>query len=120
MKRSYLPPLSHDIRKRLLSDTKNKIKSLNCGEDKVFIQTYGTKLAGNGWSLVNNHLLVNIMCLSLAGAEFLGAIDTLGHMKDAVYITGVMKRYLMEVGPKNVVQICMDNASMMRKATSIL
>jgi hypothetical protein len=32
----------------------------------------------------------------------------------------VIKRYLIEVGPENVVQVCMDNASVMRKAVSIV
>ena len=77
-------------------------------------------LGGHGWSSVNNHPLLNMMCVSLAGKEFLGAIDTSGHMKDAVYIADVIKRYLIEVGPKNVVQICMENANVMRKAMSIV
>jgi hypothetical protein len=81
----------------------------------MFIRTYGASLAGNGWSSVNNHPLFNIMCVSPTGEEFLGAIDTSGHTKDAVYIADVMKRYLIEVGPENVVQICTDNASVMRK-----
>jgi hypothetical protein len=41
-------------------------------------------------------------------------------MKDAVYIVDVIKRYLIEVGPENVVQVCTDNASVMRKAVSIV
>jgi hypothetical protein len=41
-------------------------------------------------------------------------------MKDAVYIADVIKRYLIEVGPENVVQVCTDNASVMRKAVSIV
>ena len=41
-------------------------------------------------------------------------------MKDVVYIIDVIKRYLIEVGPHNFVQICTDNASMMRKAISIV
>ena len=59
------------------------------------------------------------VCL-LASEEFLGAIDTLSHMKDAVYIIDMIKWYLIEVGPKNVVQVCKDNASMMCKAVSIV
>ena len=31
-----------------------------------------------------------------------------------------MKRYLIEVGLENVVQVCIDNASMMRKVISIV
>jgi hypothetical protein len=86
----------------------------------MFIRTYGATLAGDGWSSVNNHPLLNMMCVSPAGEEFLGAIDTSGHMKDAIYIADVIKRYLIEVGPENVVQVCTDNASVMRKAVSIV
>jgi hypothetical protein len=86
----------------------------------MFIRTYGATLAGDGWSSVNNHPLLNMMCVSPTGEEFLGAIDTSGHMKDAVYIADVIKRYLIEVGPENVVQVCTDNASVMRKVVSII
>jgi hypothetical protein len=41
-------------------------------------------------------------------------------MKDAVYIADVIKGYLIEVGPQNVVQISTDNASVMHKAISII
>jgi hypothetical protein len=117
---SYLPPLYHDICKRLLNETKHKIKAQIAERTKMFIRTYGVTLVGNGWSSVNNHPLLNMMCVSPAGKEFLEAIDTSGHMKDAVYIANVIKRYLIEVGPENVVQVCTDNASVMRKAVSIV
>jgi hypothetical protein len=120
MKKLYLPPSYHDIRKRLLSDTKNKIKGRITKKTKMFTQTYGAMLAGDGWSSINNHPLFNIMCVSPTGEEFLEAIDTSGHTKDVVYIADVMKRYLIEVGPENVVQICTDNASVMRKAVHIV
>jgi hypothetical protein len=120
MTSSYLPPSYHDIRKRLLNETKHKIKAQIAERTKMFIRTYGTTLAGDGWSSVNNHPLLNMMCVSSASEEFLGAIDTLGHMKDAVYIADVIKKYLIEVGSENVVQVCTDNASVMRKAVSIV
>jgi hypothetical protein len=120
MRTSYLPPSYHNICKRLLNETKHKIKAQIAERTKMFIRTYGATLAEDGWSSVNNHPLLNMMCVSLVGKEFLGAIDTLGHMKDAVYIADVIKRYLIEVGPENVVQVCMDNASVMHKAVSII
>jgi hypothetical protein len=86
----------------------------------MFIRTYGVTLTGDGWSSVNNHPLLNIMYVSRAIKEFLRAIDTSRHTKDAVYIADVMKRYLIEVGPGNIVQICTDNASMMHKAVRIV
>jgi hypothetical protein len=36
-------------------------------------------------------------------------------MKDAIYIADVIKRYVIEVGPQNVVQVCTNNASVMQK-----
>jgi hypothetical protein len=86
----------------------------------MFIRTYGATLVRDDWSSVNNHPLLNIICVSSTGEEFLGAIYTSGHIKDVVYIVDVIKRYLIEVGPENVVQVCMDNASVMRKAVSIV
>ena len=41
-------------------------------------------------------------------------------MNDAIFITNVIKKYVIEVGAQNVVQVCMDNASMMCKAVSIV
>jgi hypothetical protein len=123
MRTSYLPPSMpsyHDIRKRLLNETKHKIKAQIAERMKMFIRTYGATFAGDGWSSVNNHLLFNIKYVSLAGEELLGAINTSGHMKDAVYIADVIKRYLIEVGPENVVQVCTYNANMMHKAVSIV
>jgi hypothetical protein len=57
MKRSYLPPSYHDVYKKLLNETKNKIKAQIAKRTKIFIRTYGVTLTGDGWSLVNNHPL---------------------------------------------------------------
>jgi hypothetical protein len=113
---SYLPPSYHDIHKRLLNDTRNKRKVQSAERTNMFLQTYDAMLVGNGWSSVKNHLLLNMMCVFPAGEEFLGAIDTLGHIKDAVYIADMIKTYLIEIRPHNVVQICTNNASVMHKS----
>jgi hypothetical protein len=96
MRTSYLPSSYHDIRKRLLNETKHKIKAQIAERTKIFMRTYGATLVGDGWSSVNNHPLLNMMCVSPASEEFLGAIDTSGHMKDTVYIIDVIKRYLIQ------------------------
>jgi hypothetical protein len=74
LRTSYLPPSYHDIRKRLLNETKHKIKAQIAERMKMFIRTYGAMLAGDGWSSVNNHLLLNMMYVSPAGEEFLGLL----------------------------------------------
>jgi hypothetical protein len=77
MRTSYLPPPSyHNICKRLLNETKHKIKAQIAERTKMFIRTYGATLTGDGWSSINNHPLLNMICVSLAGEESLGAIDT--------------------------------------------
>jgi hypothetical protein len=91
MRTSYLPPSYHDIHKRLLNEIKHKIKAQIAERTKMFITTYGATLAGDGWSLVNNHPLLNMICVSQAGEEFLGTIDTSDHLKDADYIADVIR-----------------------------
>ena len=103
MRTSYLLPSYHNICKSLLNETKYKIKAQIAKKTKMFIRTYSATLVGDGWSSANNHLLLNMICVSLAGEEFLRAIDTLDHMEDAIYIADVIKGYLIEVGPENIV-----------------
>ena len=70
MRTSYLLPSYHDICKRLLNETKHKIKAQIAERMKMFIRTYGVMLTGDGWNSVNNHLLLNMMCVSPASEEF--------------------------------------------------
>jgi hypothetical protein len=44
----------------------------------MFIRTYGTTLAGNGWNSVDNYPVLNIMYVSLVGEEFLGTLKPWG------------------------------------------
>jgi hypothetical protein len=48
MMKSYLPPSYRDIHKRLLNETKHKIKAQIAKRTKIFIRTYGATLAGDG------------------------------------------------------------------------
>jgi hypothetical protein len=55
-----------------------------------------------------------------ATRQFLGAVDTTGYPKTAEYQASIMEKYIEEVGPQNVVQICTDNASSMKAAADII
>jgi hypothetical protein len=61
-----------------------------------------------------------MMCIISAGKEFLRAIDASRCTKDKGYIVEVMMKYLIEFGPYDVVQICMDNASMISEVVGII
>jgi hypothetical protein len=67
LRRSYFPTSYHNVRKRLFDDTKNKINVQIAKKTRMFIQKYKSTLAGNGWNLVNNHPLLNMMSVSPVG-----------------------------------------------------
>jgi hypothetical protein len=77
-------------------------------------------LAIDGWSSVTNRPLFNAMLVSLATEQFLGAVDTTGYPRTAEYQASIMEKYIEEVGPQNIVQICTDNASSMKVAADII
>ena len=93
IRRSYLPLSYHDIHKRLLNETKNKMKAQIVERTKMFIRTHNATFTGDDWNSVNNHPFLDMMYVSPAGEEFLEAINTSGHMKDVVYIAIIIKRY---------------------------
>ncbi|KAI5070861.1 hypothetical protein GOP47_0015204 [Adiantum capillus-veneris] len=51
------------------------------------------------------------MACSIYGTVFLKSVDTSGEEKSGEYIFGLLRQVICEVGPANVVQVCMDNAS---------
>jgi hypothetical protein len=49
--------------------------------------------------MATNCFLLDMMCVTPAGKEFLGAINTSGQSEVARYIVEVMMKYFIEVGP---------------------
>ena len=60
------------------------------------------------------------MALSDEGLVFIKAIDRLGKFKDKHYIAGVLKDAIKEIGHKKVVQVIIDNASVMKSAGALI
>ena len=56
---------------------------------------------------------MNILLSCLAGDIFLGSVDTSGNKKTKEYIAGELKRFIEQIGPMKVSQICTDNAANM-------
>ena len=77
------------------------------------IETYGVSLCSDGWDNVVHRLLMNIMLSCPAGDIFLGSVDTSGNKKTKEYIVGELKRFIEQIGPMKVSQICTDNAANM-------
>ncbi|KAH7425863.1 hypothetical protein KP509_11G074300 [Ceratopteris richardii] len=51
---------------------------------------------------------------------FLRSVDTSCEYKSGEYIFGILKDAILDVGPENVVQVCMDNATNCIKAGSLV
>ncbi|KAH6555157.1 hypothetical protein KP509_1Z277400 [Ceratopteris richardii] len=72
---------------------------------------FGCSILCDGWSDTRNRPIINIMVSCIFGTMFLKYVDTSCEVKSGEYIFEILKDAIMNVGPENVVQICMDNAS---------
>ena len=119
-KKPYVPPSYHDIRTRLLVQAKADLQAQLNNRMAESVRKFGGTLALDGWTSVTSRPLCNAMLVSPAGELFLGAVDTTGNEKNAEYMASIMEKFLVEVGPQNIVQVCTDNASSMLKAAQLI
>jgi Protein of unknown function (DUF 659)/hAT family C-terminal dimerisation region len=119
-KRPYVPPSYHDIRTRLLVQAKADLEAQLNTRMAESVRKFGGTLTVDGWTSVTNRPLCNAMLVSPAGELFLGSVDTTGSEKTAEYMASIMEKFIEQVGPHNIVQICTDNASSMLKASQII
>jgi len=79
----------------------------------------GVAIVSDGWSGPQRRSLINFMAITKSGPMFLKSVDGSGETKDKDCIAKHMRDAIMKVGPRNVVQIVIDNVSVC-KATSML
>ena len=60
------------------------------------------------------------MAVSDGGLVFIKAIDGSGEFKDKHYIVGVLKDAIKEIGHDKVVQVIIDNTSVMKSARVLI
>ena len=70
----------------------------------------GVSIVSDGWSDSQRTPLINFMAVTESGPMFLKAVDCSGETKDKVFIFGLLKEVIDEVGPDNVIQVITDNA----------
>ena len=68
-------------------------------------------MVSDGWSNVQNRLIIKFLSVTPEGTVFLRACDTSGEIKDAAYITDKFCEQIEKVGANNIVQIITDSAS---------
>ena len=116
----YVPPSYHDVRTRLLVQAKTDLEADLNNRTAETVRKFGGTLALDGWTSVSSRPLCNAMLVSPAGELFLGSVDTTGKEKTAEYMASIMDKFIDQVGPHNIVQVCTDNASSMLKASQIV
>ena len=60
------------------------------------------------------------MAVSDGGPVFIKAINGSSEFKDKHYIAGVLKDAIKEIGHEKVVQVIIDNASVMKSAGALI
>jgi hypothetical protein len=83
---------------------------------KQSIEIYNATIYTDGWDNVTYQPLMNIMLSCPIGDIFLGSNDTTGNKKMKAYIVMELKNFIDEVGPRLVIQFCIDNATNMLEA----
>ncbi|GFS32012.1 hypothetical protein Acr_00g0020400 [Actinidia rufa] len=114
----YIPPGYNLLRTKLLQRERANIERL-LEPIKGTWREKGSTIASDGWSDSQRRPLINFMAVSGALPMFLKAVDCSGETKDKHFIASLMKEVVIEVGPKNVVQIITDNAPNCKAAGQI-
>jgi hypothetical protein len=109
----YEPPSYYAMRTTLIEPTKKHVEAEVKKATKQSIEVYGATICMDGWDNVTHRPLMNVMLSCPTGDIFLGSIDTTGNKKTKAYITTELKKFIEDVGPRFVTQICTDNATNM-------
>ena len=115
----YVPLGYNGLRTTLLQRERTHVERL-LKPIKDFWLENGVSIVFNGWSDPQRRPFINIMALSDEGLVFIKAIDGLGKFKDKHYIAGVLKDAIKEIGHKKVVQVIIDNASVLKSAGALI
>ena len=112
----YGLPSYHAMRMILIEPTKKHVEAEVKKAIKQSIEVYGATICTDGWDNVTRRLLMNVMLSCSVGDIFLTSIETIGNKKTKAYIATELKKFIKDVGPRLVTQICTNNATNMLRA----
>ncbi|XP_068504437.1 uncharacterized protein [Phaseolus vulgaris] len=115
----YVPPTYNKLRGPLLSKERRHVENLLQPIRNSWNQK-GVTIVSDGWSDPQRRPLINFMAITESGPMFLKSVDGSGEIKDKDFIAKHIRDVIMEVGPKNVVQIITDNASVCKAAGMLI
>jgi hypothetical protein len=71
----------------------------------------GVSIVSYGWTNVRNQHLINVLGVSATGAMFLAAHDSSSIIASSQNISDLLLKTINDVGPSNVIQVIIDNAT---------
>ena len=80
----------------------------------------GSDLTSDGWTDAAHRPLLNILLVTVQGAQFVQAHDTSGFTKSAEYIAGVLCDAIEAAGSENKVLVITDSAANCKAAGAIV
>ena len=109
----YEPPSYHAMRMTFIEPTKKHIEVEMKKATKQSIEVYSATICIDGWNNVIHLPLMNVMLACPIGDIFLVSINTTRNKKTKAYIAMELKKFIEDVGPRLVTQICTNNATNM-------
>ncbi|GAV91244.1 DUF659 domain-containing protein [Cephalotus follicularis] len=76
----------------------------------------GLSIVRDGWTDAQRQPLINFMAVVEGAPMFLKAVNCEGEYKDKWFISDLISKCILEVGPHNVVQVVTDNAPVCKAA----
>ncbi|GJN07302.1 hypothetical protein PR202_ga25122 [Eleusine coracana subsp. coracana] len=116
----YVPPGVNKLRTTLLQqEEKQNVEKLLEPLKKIW-GAKGVTIASDGWSDAQRRPLINFIAVTENGPMFLKCENNEGKVKSKEYIADLLIQVIETIGPKNVVQVIIDNAANCKAAGLIV
>ncbi|XP_070028065.1 uncharacterized protein [Nicotiana sylvestris] len=113
------PPTYHKVRVPCLKKEVEKTNKI-IEEHKVQWKTYGCSIMMDEWKVKNEKMVINVLVNSPRGSVFLESYDASDSSTDSNKMFNLFEKTILKVGPENVVQVVIDNASENKKVSDML
>ncbi|GAV88964.1 DUF659 domain-containing protein [Cephalotus follicularis] len=111
----YIPLGYNMLRTTLLQNDRANIERL-LHPNKLSWHEKGLSIVSDGWIDAQRQPLINFMAVVEGAPMFLKAVNCEGEYKDKWFISDLISKGILKVGPHNVVQVVTDNAPVCKAA----
>jgi hypothetical protein len=104
-------PHSKTFKTKLIPALDEEVDKDIMGKLKPIMKDVGATVISDGWTSTSNRPIVNVILgINSFGHTLRKAVDTSGEEKNMEYIAKLVCEVIEDVGPTNVVAVCMDGA----------